>query len=63
MIERIRGFGFGKLAVAFIGVVAMVALITGAVAASSIPAGTPHENGRIGMSTRQQRLKHRRRSR
>ena len=44
MTDRIRGLGFGRIAVAMIGVVAMVALATGAVAASGSPFRTAPAN-------------------
>jgi len=44
MTERIRGLGFGRMAVAMIGVVAMVALATGAVAASGGSAKLANSN-------------------
>jgi hypothetical protein len=39
MTERIRGLGFGKFVAGFIGIMAMAALVTGAVAASNGPHG------------------------
>jgi hypothetical protein len=47
MTDRIRGIGFGRLAVAMIGVVAMVALATGAVAASGSPFKTAPANQNV----------------
>lgn len=43
MTERTHGLGFGKFVAGFIGIVAMAALVTGAVAASNAPshAGVP----------------------
>ncbi len=43
MTQRIRGLGFGKYIVGFIGVVAMATLITGAVAASTAPSTPSHD--------------------
>jgi hypothetical protein len=44
MTERIHGLGIGKFVAGFLGIVAMAALITGAVAAASLPSGTAHHD-------------------
>ena len=44
MTEHIRRLGLGKLVVSLIGVVAMVAIVTGAVAASSGTTGPSHKD-------------------